>query len=128
MNQKAYEDGLAQRRAVLGDDYVDRSLANANDFTRPLQEWVTEHCWGAVWTRPGLPLKTRSLLNVGMLAALNRSHELAIHVRGALNNGCTPEEIQEVLLQVGVYCGAPAAVEGFSVADEVIRKHDAHAD
>lgn len=124
MASKAYEDGLAQRKAVLGEDYVNRALANADDFTRPLQEWVTEHCWGAVWTRPGLPLKTRSLINIGMLAALNRSHELAIHVQGALNNGCTREEIQEVLLQVGAYCGAPAAVEGFNIASEVIRKQE----
>lgn len=127
MASKAYEDGLAQRKAVLGEDYVNRAIANADDFSRPLQEWVTEHCWGTVWTRPGLPLKTRSLINIGMLAALNRSHELAIHVQGALNNGCTREEIQEVLLQVGVYCGAPAAVEGFQVAAEVIRKQEPHA-
>ncbi len=127
MASKAYEDGLAQRKAVLGEDYVNRALANADDFTRPLQEWVTEHCWGTVWTRPGLPLKTRSLINIGMLAALNRSHELAIHVQGALNNGCTQEEIQEVLLQVGAYCGAPAAVEGFNIAAEVIRKQDPRA-
>ena len=127
MASKAYEDGLAQRKAVLGEDYVNRALANADDFTRPLQEWVTEHCWGTVWTRPGLPLKTRSLINIGMLAALNRSHELAIHVQGALNNGCMREEIQEVLLQVGAYCGAPAAVEGFSIAAEVIRKQEPRA-
>lgn len=127
MESKAYEDGLAQRKAVLGEDYVNRALANADDFTRPLQEWVTEHCWGTVWTRPGLPLKTRSLINIGMLAALNRSHELAIHVQGALNNGCTREEIQEVLLQVGAYCGAPAAVEGFNIAAEVIRKQEPRA-
>lgn len=127
MASKAYEDGLAQRKAVLGEDYVNRALANADDFTRPLQEWVTEHCWGTVWTRPGLPLKTRSLINIGMLAALNRSHELAIHVQGALNNGCTREEIQEVLLQVGAYCGAPAAVEGFNIAAEVIRKQEPRA-
>jgi 4-carboxymuconolactone decarboxylase len=127
MGTKEYEDGLAQRKAVLGDEYVNRSIANANDFTRPLQEWVTEHCWGTVWTRPGLSHKTRSLVNIGMLCALNRSHELAIHVQGALNNGCTQEEIQEVLLQVGVYCGAPAAVEGFKIADDVIRKQEPHA-
>lgn len=127
MASKAYEDGLAQRKAVLGEDYVNRALANADDFTRPLQEWVTEHCWGTVWTRPGLPLKTRSLINIGMMAALNRSHELAIHVQGALNNGCTPEEIQEVLLQVGVYCGAPAAVDGFNISAEVIRKQEPRA-
>lgn len=127
MASKAYEDGLVQRKAVLGEDYVNRALANADDFTRPLQEWVTEHCWGTVWTRPGLPLKTRSLINIGMLAALNRSHELAIHVQGALNNGCTREEIQEVLLQVGAYCGAPAAVEGFNIAAEVIRKQEPRA-
>lgn len=122
MDKQTFEAGLAQRRAVLGDEYVERSLANMDEFTRPLQELVTEMCWGTIWTRPGLPPKLRSLLNVGLLAALNRPHELALHVRGALRNGCTKEEIQEVLLQVAVYCGMPAGVDGFRVAAEVVRE------
>ncbi len=122
MNKDTFEAGLAQRRAVLGDEYVDRSLANTTDFNRPLQDLVTEICWGTIWTRPGLPPRLRSLLNVGLLAALNRPQELALHVRGALRNGCTQEEIQEVLLQVAVYCGIPAGVDGFRVASEVLRE------
>ena len=122
MNKETFEAGLAQRRAVLGNDYVERSLANMDDFTRPLQELVTEMCWGTIWTRPGLPPKMRILLNVGLLAALNRPHELALHVRGALRTGCTREEIQEVLLQVAVYCGVPAGVDSFRVAAEVLRE------
>ena len=122
MDKQTFEAGLAQRRAVLGNEYVERSLANMDEFTRPLQELVTEMCWGTIWTRPGLPPKLRSLLNVGLLAALNRPHELALHVRGALRNGCTKEEIQEVLLQVAVYCGMPAGVDGFRVAAEVLRE------
>ena len=122
MNKETFEAGLAQRRAVLGNDYVEPSLANMDDFTRPLQELVTEMCWGTIWTRPGLPPKLRSLLNVGLLAALNRPHELALHVRGALRTGCTKEEIQEVLLQVAVYCGVPAGVDSFRVAAEVLRE------
>jgi 4-carboxymuconolactone decarboxylase len=122
MNKQTFEAGLAQRRAVLGNEYVERSLANMDEFTRPLQELVTEMCWGTIWTRPGLPPKLRSLLNIGLLAALNRPHELALHVRGALRNGCTKEEIQEVLLQVAVYCGMPAGVDGFRVAAEVLRE------
>ena len=115
-----YAPGLAVRRQVLGDAYVDQALAAATEFSAPLQEWVTAHCWGAVWTRPGLDLKTRSLINVAMLAALGRPHELRIHVQGALNNGATPAEIAEALLQAGVYAGAPAAVDGFRVASEVV--------
>ena len=122
MNKETFEAGLAQRRAVLGNDYVERSLANMDDFTRPLQELVTEMCWGTIWTRPGLPPKMRSLLNIGMLAALNRPHELALHVRGALRTGCTKEEIQEALLQAAVYCGIPAGVDSFRVAAEVFRE------
>ena len=101
------------RRAVLGDEYVQQSRKRATEFTAPLQELVTEYCWGAVWGRPGLDLKTRSLLNLAMLTALNRPHELRLHVRGALNNGCTREEIQETLLQAAVYCGIPAALDAF---------------
>ena len=109
MDRKRFEDGLAVRRAVLGDAYVDQALAEADELSRPLQELVTEYCWGAVWTRPGLARKTRSLINVAMLTALNRPHEVRLHLRGALQNGCTKEEITEVLLQAAIYCGVPAA-------------------
>ncbi len=112
--------GLEMRRQVLGAEHVDRSMANVSPFGRPAQELVTEFCWGAVWTRPGLEPKTRSLINLAMLSALNRSHELAVHVKGAVNNGCTVEEIQEVLLQTMVYCGAPASLEAFRVAEQVL--------
>jgi len=119
MTTKRYEDGLAVRREVLGSAYVDKAIAEADDFTRPLQELVTEYCWGAVWTRSGLPRKTRSLINLAMLTALNRPHEVRLHVRGALRNGCTKEEIMEVLLQSAIYCGVPAAIDSFRVAKEV---------
>jgi 4-carboxymuconolactone decarboxylase len=112
--------GMRVRREVLGDDHVDRSLANATDFTMPAQEFVTEFCWGRIWTRPGLDRRTRSLVNLGVLTAMNRMHEFAVHVRGALNNGCTATEIQEVLLQTAAYCGAPAALESFRVAEKVL--------
>jgi 4-carboxymuconolactone decarboxylase len=121
---KMYEDGLAVRRAVLGEEYVNRAIASADSFTGELQQFVTEWCWGGVWTRPGLPRKTRSLLNLAMLAALNRPHEIRVHVRGALTNGVTREEIAEVFLQVGVYAGAPAAVDAFRSAKEVFDELD----
>ena len=111
--------GLAVRRAVLGAAYVDESIANADELTRPLQELVTEYCWGAIWTRPGLDRKTRSLINLAMLTALNRPHEIRLHLRGALTNGCTKAEIREVLLQSAIYCGVPAAIDSFRVAREV---------
>lgn len=117
--KKAYEEGLAVRRAVLGAEYVNRAIASADSFTGELQEFVTEWCWGSVWTRPGLSRKTRSLLNLAMLAALNRPHEIKIHVRGALKNGVTRKEIAEVFLQAGVYAGAPAAVDAFRSAKEI---------
>lgn len=117
-----YEQGLAIRRSVLGEDYVNKSLAEADDFTRPLQELITEYAWGTAWTRPGLPLKTRSLLTITMLVALNRLPELKLHLHGALRNGCTKEEIQETLLQTAIYCGVPAAMAGFRVATEVMRE------
>jgi 4-carboxymuconolactone decarboxylase len=111
-----FERGLAVRKAVLGSEYVEKSLAQADDFSRPLQELVTEYCWGAVWTREGLPRQTRSLLNIAMLATLNRQHELKLHIGGALRNGCTEQEIQETLLQVAIYAGVPAGVEAFRTA------------
>jgi len=115
-----YEAGLNVRREVLGSEYVDASLAKATDFTRPMQELTTEYCWGAVWTRPGLERRERSLINLAMIAALNRQHELALHVRGALTNGVTVEEIREVLLQVAIYCGVPAGIDSFRTASKVI--------
>ena len=117
---ETYHAGLTKRRKVVGDDYVDRALAKMNEFTRPMQELVTEYCWGEIWTRPGLDDKTRSFLNLAMLTALNRPTELATHVRGALTNGASPEEIQEVLLQTAVYVGIPAALESFRIADQVL--------
>ena len=118
-----YEQGLAIRREVLGREYVDAALASADELGRPLQELVTEYCWGALWSRPGLPRTTRSLLNVGLLAALNRPHELQLHTRGALRNGCTEAEIVEVVLQVAVYCGVPAAVDAMRNVRAAIAAH-----
>jgi len=120
MTSRLFEEGLAVRREVLGADYVDKAVASANDFNREFQELVTEYCWGKVWTRPGLDRRTRSLINIGMLTALNRPHEVALHIRGALNNGCTRDEVKEVLLQTAIYCGVPAAVDSFRVAREVL--------
>jgi 4-carboxymuconolactone decarboxylase len=122
MNKELFEIGLRVRRDVLGAEYVDKSISQADEFNRPLQELVTEYCWGAVWSRPGLSRKTRSLLTLGMLTALNRAHEVKLHLRGALNNGCTQEEIMEVLLQAAIYCGVPAAVDSFRLAREVFNE------
>jgi len=119
MADDMYERGLAVRREVVGVDYVNKSIAEADDFTRPLQDMATTYCWGAVWTREGLSRKTRSMLNLVMLTVLNRPHELKLHLRGALRNGCTQVEIREALLQAGVYGGLPAAVDAFRVAKEV---------
>ena len=120
MAGRLYEEGLRVRREVLGAEYVDKTVASATDFNREFQELVTEYCWGKVWTRPGLDRKTRSLINIAMLTALNRPHEVALHVRGALNNGCTRDDIKEVLLQTAIYCGVPAAVDSFRIAREVL--------
>ncbi|HET7657771.1 MAG TPA: 4-carboxymuconolactone decarboxylase [Bacillales bacterium] len=119
MDQKRYEEGLQVRRSVLGAEYVDQSIENANDFNRELQELVTEYCWGEIWMRPGLSRKTRSLINLSMLTALNRPNELKLHVKGALANGVTKEEIKEVFLQTAIYCGVPAAIDSFKVAQKV---------
>lgn len=124
MNKKRYEKGLAARRAVLGAEYVDKSLRSADEFTRPMQELVTEYCWGEIWTRPGLDRRTRSFLNLAMLTALNRPHEIKLHVRGALNNGLTREELMEVFLQSAIYCGVPAALDAMRVAKEVFTEID----
>lgn len=123
-DEERLEAGLKLRRAVLGDDYVNRSLAAADDFTRPLQEFVSRYCWGDIWCRPGLDRKQRSLINLSMIAALNRPHELKLHVRGALNNGVTREEIREVFLQVAIYAGVPASLDAFRVAREVFTEVD----
>jgi 4-carboxymuconolactone decarboxylase len=112
--------GLATRRAVLGNDYVQAALDKATDFNAPLQEAVTRHAWGNTWQRKGIDLRTRSIVTVSMLVALGRMHELKIHVRGALNNGVTREELQEIFLHASVYCGFPAAVDAFRSASEVI--------
>jgi 4-carboxymuconolactone decarboxylase len=119
MNKELFDKGLKVRREVLGSEYVDNAIKNADDFSRPLQEFVTEYCWGELWNRPGLDRKSRSMLNLAMLAALNRPHEIKLHIRGAINNGMTKDEIKEVFLQVGVYCGVPAAVDAFRNAREV---------
>lgn len=115
-----YEKGLEIRRGVLGSDYVDRAIANASEFAAPLQEFVTSYAWGAVWGREGLDKKVRSFINLAMLTALNRQHELGIHVRGALRNGCSEVEIREVLLQTAIYAGVPAAIEAFRTAERIL--------
>lgn len=122
-----FQRGLEIRKAVLGPEYVEKSIKNADDFNRPMQELTTEYCWGAVWGRDGLPKKTRSMLNLAMLAALNRPHELKLHVQGALNNGVTREEIREIFLQVAIYCGVPAGIDAFRNAREVFDTADKKA-
>jgi 4-carboxymuconolactone decarboxylase len=125
MNTPLFKKGRAVRTAVVGAEYVDRALSTMNEFNAPMQKLVTEWCWGDVWGRPGISRKTRSMLNLAMLSALNRPHEFRTHVRGALRNGVTPKEIQEVLLQVAVYCGVPAGIEGFRIATEVVNEFEA---
>lgn len=125
MNDELFERGLEIRKSVLGAEYVDQAVAAADDFNMPLQRLVTEYCWGACWGRDGLPKKTRSLLNIAMISSLNRNHELKLHVKGAIRNGCTREEIREVLLQVAIYCGVPAAVDSFRVAKQALAELDA---
>ncbi|EPC00846.1 4-carboxymuconolactone decarboxylase [Litchfieldella anticariensis FP35 = DSM 16096] len=120
MSQQRFERGLDKRRRVLGAEYVDQSIRNADDFTRPLQQLVTEYCWGEVWQREGLSDRERSMINLAMITALNRPHELRLHVRGAINNGLSVEEIREILLQTAVYCGVPAAIDAFRNAREVL--------
>jgi 4-carboxymuconolactone decarboxylase len=117
-----YDRGLKVRRDVLGADYVDKQIASADDFNRPMQNLVTEYCWGAIWNRPGLDRRTRSMLNLAMLSALNRHHEFKAHVKGAIKNGVTKQEITEVLLQVAIYCGVPAGVEHFRLAREAFKE------
>lgn len=124
MSDELFERGLAIRREVLGAAYVDKALASADDFGAPMQRYVTEACWGAVWGRDGLDRRTRSLLNLAMICALNRPHELKLHVNGALNNGVTKDEIREVFLQVAAYCGMPAAIDAFRVAREAFAERE----
>jgi 4-carboxymuconolactone decarboxylase len=119
MDKQTFERGLEIRKSVLGAEFVENAFKSADDFNRPLQELVTEYCWGAVWGREELSMKTRSMLNLAMISALNRPHELKVHVAGALKNGVTREEIREVFLQVAIYCGVPAAVDSFRVARDV---------
>ncbi len=121
MSPDLYEQGLKTRREVLGADYVDAAIANADDFSRPLQAFITQYAWGDVWNRPGLDRRMRSLINLAMLTALNRPHELRIHLKGALRNGVTKTEIREVLLQTAIYCGVPAAMDSFRTAREVFQ-------
>ena len=122
MAKTLFDKGLEVRKAVLGAEFVENSIKSADDFNRPLQELVTEYCWGAVWTREGLPRKIRSMLNLAMLTALNRPHELKMHVRGALRNGVSKDEIREVLLQATIYAGVPAGVDAFRVAREALNE------
>jgi 4-carboxymuconolactone decarboxylase len=122
VNKEAFEKGLKTRREVLGAAYVDASIANADDFNLPMQELVTEYCWNEVWNRPGLDRRTRSIMNLCMITALNRPHELKLHVRGAINNGLTKDEIKEVFLQTAIYCGVPAAIDSFRNAKEVFKE------
>jgi 4-carboxymuconolactone decarboxylase len=125
MGQDRFDKGMALRKQVLGAEYVEKSMAAADDFSRPMQELSTEYCWGYVWTRPGLELRERSLINLAMISALNRPHELKLHVKAALNNGLTREQIREVLLQVAVYCGVPAGIDSTRIAREAFAEVDA---
>lgn len=125
MDQNMYDKGRQIRTTVLGEAYVAANAGNADDFNKPLQDLVTEYAWGAVWGREGLALKTRSMLNLAMIAVLNRPHELRTHLRGAINNGVSREEIREVFLQVAVYAGMPAAVDSFRIARELFAELDA---
>jgi 4-carboxymuconolactone decarboxylase len=120
MNKELFDKGLAIRKSVIGAEFVDKALAAADDFNMPLQELVTEYFWGAVWGRDGLSKKTRSLLNIAMLGTLNRPHELKVHVKGAIRNGATKEEIRETLMQLAIYAGVPAAVDSFRLAKEAL--------
>lgn len=127
MSKEVFERGMAIRKEVLGKEFVEKSFAAADDFNRPMQELVTEYCWGAVWGREELPRKTRSMLNLAMLSCLNRPHELKMHTKGALRNGVSRDEIREVLLQVAIYAGVPAGVDSFRIAREAFAEFDAEA-
>jgi 4-carboxymuconolactone decarboxylase len=124
MDKQTFERGLAIRKDVLGAEFVEKAFKTADDFNLPMQELVTEYCWGAVWGRDQLDRRTRSLLNLAMISALNRPHELKLHIAGALKNGVTREEIREVFMQVAIYCGVPAGVDSFRSAREVFAQLD----
>ena len=117
-----FEAGLATRRAVLGDAYVEASVNSATAYSWPMQQLVTEYCWDEIWNRPGLSRRDRSILNLGMISALGRSHELKLHVRGAINNGLTKEEIREIMMQIAIYCGVPAGIDSFRTAQDVFKE------
>jgi 4-carboxymuconolactone decarboxylase len=119
MNKEAFEKGLKTRKEVLGSEYVDNSIQSADEFNMPMQELVTEYAWNAIWNRPGLDRRSRSMINLAMLTALNRPHELKLHLKGAINNGLTKDEIREILMQTAIYCGVPAAIDSFRCAKEV---------
>ena len=122
MDKAMHDKGMSVRRAVLGDEYVDAAMKNVDDFNQPLQDILNEYCWGAVWGREGLPRKTRSMLNLAMISVLNRPHELRTHIKGALTNGVTRDEIREIFLQVAIYAGVPAAVDSFRIAREFFKE------
>jgi len=124
MDQKMHDKGLAVRKAVLGEAYVNNALKNVDEFNKPFQDLLNEYCWGSVWGRDELPRKTRSMLNIAMISILNRPHELRAHLKGALTNGVTRDEIREILLQVAIYGGMPAAVDSFRIAREVLSEID----
>jgi len=124
-HKERYDSGLKTRREVLGAEWVDKSMAGVDEFNREFTELLNTYCWNDVWNRPGLPRKMRSVLNLGMLTALGKEHELKLHLNGALNNGLTKEEIKEVLLQTAIYCGVPAAVVAFRCAREVFKDRKA---
>lgn len=124
-DESLFERGLKVRKEILGEDYVNKSIAGADDFTRTMAEWSTEFCWGALWTRPGLDRRSRSIANLSMISALNRPNELKLHVKAAVKNGVSRDEIKEVLLQVAVYCGVPAGIDSFRIAREAFKELDA---
>ena len=124
-DESLFDRGLKIRKEVLGEDYVNKSIAGADDFTRTMAEWSTEFCWGALWSRPGLDRRSRSIANLSMISALNRPNELKLHVKAAVKNGVTRDEIKEVLLQVAVYCGVPAGIDSFRIAREAFKEMDA---
>jgi len=127
MSKEVFDRGFEIRKSVLGAEFVEKSFASADDFNRPMQELVTEYCWGAVWGREQLPFKTRSMLNLAMISTLNRPHELKMHIKGALKNGVSREEIREIFMQVAIYAGIPAGVDSFRIAREVFAEVDAEA-
>ena len=124
MGNPVFDKGMEIRKSVLGKEFVEKSFAAADEFNMPMQELTTEYCWGAVWGRDGLPKKTRSMLNLAMLSALNRPHELKMHIKGALKNGVSKDEIREIFLQVAIYCGIPAGVDSFRIARETFNELD----